>query len=293
MATNAYLILLAAALLLIFGCTAEQQPSSSTCSINESACGEGTVFNSETCKCNAVSAAQVPAQQPDSQQPPNQNGTNDAQEDDGGASSGTDSATQNVERTGTGVSPGTGGTRQPSEQISCTLKLDPETINPGDFTLISYDTYSEREVKFQYTCGEQIISISNGGLVSGAKLCQYNKNGVYAVRITANNATCAEKNLTVGQGSSDFKNCYIDQQSIKRNLLDYRYEARVYFTGGSSGEVLSWQCDRTTANKTLRDVSGFGMQLYEDIYCDFPSKPESESIPVVLGSFACGSISTR
>lgn len=295
MAMGMSTIVLMAAMLLIFGC-ASQQPSSAACPVDESVCGPGTVFNAATCKCDAAAAAPAPQPLPDVLEPQVQNATNDSQAGSSAASdegAGSSPTTQNVERTGTGVAPDAGSNRPPSGQISCTLKLDPQEIAPGGYALVSYDTYSEREVRFTYNCGEQVTAISNGGLVSGAKLCQFNKSGRQQVWIKAGGIICAQANLTVGQVPDSFMNCYVNQSSMRRNLEDYYYSARVQFSGFSAGAVLEWRCGSTTANKTLNEALGAGMPLYEEIYCDFPERPGSDAIPVSISGFSCGAIPTR
>jgi len=113
------------------------------------------------------------------------------------------------------------------------------------------------------------------------------------VWIKADGAVCAQKTLVVQQAQTA-KTCYIDQSSVKRDLVNYVYEARVQFSGFSPQDELVWICDRTTTRLTLGGGgSPIGMPLYSDISCDFASRPVNDNIGVSIGDVSCGSISTR
>ena len=179
------------------------------------------------------------------------------------------------------------------KQHTCALTLNPSTINPGDSTEIGFAVQSEQKVEFTYNCGSDIRVISTGGLTSGFRLCQFDTPGNIDVWIKEDGAVCAQKTLVVRQAQTA-KTCYIDQTSVKRDLANYVYEARVQFTGFAPQDELVWVCDRTTTRHPLGGGgAAMGMPLYSDIYCDFTSRPTSGSIDVSIGSVSCGSISTR
>jgi hypothetical protein len=194
-------------------------------------------------------------------------------------------------RTGANVENASAPPAQPKQQ-TCALTLSPSSINAGSSTEIGFAVQSAQSVVFTYNCGNEIREISTGGLTSGSRLCQFDAPGEVNVWIKADGAICAQKTLVV-QEPRIAKTCHIDQSSVKRDLTNYYYEARVQFAGFSPQDVLVWACDRTTARHTLGGGGATGMPLYSDIYCDFPGKPTSSTIDVSIGDVSCGSISTR
>jgi len=181
----------------------------------------------------------------------------------------------------------------PPKQYTCSLTLNPSTIAPGGSTEIGFAVQSEQKVAFTYNCGNEIREISSGGLTSGFRLCEFYTSGNIDVWIKADGVVCAQKTLVV-QPSQAAKTCYIDQSSVKRDLANYVYDARVHFTGFTPQDELVWICDRTTTNHPLGGGgAAMGMPLYSDIYCDFTARPVNDAIEVSIGSVSCGSISTR
>lgn len=195
------------------------------------------------------------------------------------------------ERTGANVE-NTPAQPQHQKQYTCSLTLTPPTINAGDSVDIGFAVQSEESVAFTYNCGDEIRGISTGGLTSGSRLCQFNAPGSVEVWIKADGVVCAQKTLVVQQAQTA-KTCYIDQSSVKRDLANYYYEARVQFTGFSPQDELVWVCDYTTARQRLGGGGVVGMPLYSDIYCDFNGQPKKDAIEVSIGNVPCGSISTR
>ncbi|MFA6213733.1 MAG: hypothetical protein WC717_00450 [Candidatus Micrarchaeia archaeon] len=194
-------------------------------------------------------------------------------------------------RTGANIEP-LGGLPQQQKQYTCSLTLNPSTIPPGSSTDIGFAVQSEQKVVFTYNCGNEIREISTGGLTSGSRLCQFDTPGSVNVWIKADGAVCAQKTLIV-QPLQTAKTCYIDQASVKRDLANYYYEARVQFLGFAPQDELVWICDRTTARHPLGGGGSAGMPLYSDIYCDFANQPVNSAIEVSIGDVSCGSISTR
>ena len=195
-------------------------------------------------------------------------------------------------RTGANVENTTIQPIQPKQQ-TCALTLNPSTINPGGSTEIGFAVQSEQKVEFTYNCGSDIRVISTGGLTSGFRLCQFDTPGNVDVWIKADGIVCAQKTLAV-QPSQAAKTCQIDQTSVKRDLGNYVYEARVNFSGFAPQDELVWVCDHTTTRHPLGGGGAvLGMPLYSDIYCDFTGRPINDSIDVSIGSVSCGSISTR
>lgn len=180
---------------------------------------------------------------------------------------------------------------QQQTQYTCALTLTPSTIPAGSSTEVGFAVQSKESVVFTYNCGSEIREISTGGLTSGSRLCQFDTPGNVDVWIKADGTVCAQKTLTVQQPQTA-KACSIDQSSVKRDLANYYYEARVQFSGFSPQDVLVWVCDRTTVRHTLGGGTA-GMPLYSDIYCDFRSQPEKSEIVASIGDVQCGSISTR
>lgn len=172
--------------------------------------------------------------------------------------------------------------------INADRKMKPSTTDIG------FAVQSKENVAFTFNCGSETLGISTGGLTSGSRICQFNTPGSVEVWIKADGVICAQKTLTV-QASQTAKTCYIDPASVKRDLANYYYDARVQFTGFSPDDKLVWICGRTTATHTLGGEIGgpVGMPLYSDIYCDFNGRPTQDSIEVSIGNFSCGSISTR
>jgi len=181
---------------------------------------------------------------------------------------------------------------QQQKQYTCALTLNPSIITPGSSTEIGFAVQSEQKMEFTYNCGNEIREISTGGMTSGFRLCQFDTPGNVDVWIKADGVVCAQKTLLV-QEDPAAKTCYIDQSSVKQDLANYNYEARVHFTGFSPQDELVWICDRTTARHPLGGSGAAGMPLYSDIYCDFAGRPENSNIDVSIGSTSCGSISTR
>ena len=183
---------------------------------------------------------------------------------------------------------------QPQAGYTCSLTLNPSTINASGSTDVGFAVQSEQNVVFTYNCGSDIREISSGGLTSGSRLCQFNTPGSVDVWIKADGVVCAQKTLTVQQPQVA-RACSIDPSSVKRDLSSYYYSMRVQFTGFSPQDKMVWVCDYTTATKTLGgDIGGpVGMPLYSDIYCDFNGKPVKDTIDVSIGNVSCGSISTR
>lgn len=204
-------------------------------------------------------------------------------------------------RTGANVVNGSASPQPPAstsppqqKQYTCSLTLTPSTITPGSSTEVNFAVQSQQRVNFTYNCGDEIREISSGGLTSGFRLCQFNTPGNVDVWIKADGVVCAQQTLTVSQPQTA-KTCYIDQSSVKRDLTNYYYSARVQFTGFSPTDQLVWTCDRTTATHTLGGGIGgpVGMPLYTDIYCDFTAQPVNDAISVSIAGISCGSISTR
>ena len=195
-------------------------------------------------------------------------------------------------RTGANVET-TSAQPQRQKHSTCSLTLTPSTIYAGSSTEIGFAVQSKGSVVFTYNCGNEIREISTGGLTGGSRLCQFNSPGNVNVWIKADGVVCAQKTLIVQQPQTTAKTCYIDQSSVKRNLVNYYYEARVQFSGFSPQDVLVWTCDRTTARHTIGGDEAMGMPLYSDIYCDFNGQPTNSAIDVSIGSISCGSISTR
>jgi hypothetical protein len=183
---------------------------------------------------------------------------------------------------------------QQQKQFTCSLTLNPSTINLSGSTEVGFAVQSEQKVVFTYNCGSDIREISSGGLTTGYRLCQFNTPGSVDVWIKADGVVCAQKTLTVQQPQVT-KTCYIDPSSVKRDLANYYYAMRVEFRGFSPQDKMVWICDYTTTTKTLGgDISGsVGMPLYSDIYCDFNGQPVKDTIDVSIGNVSCGSISTR
>ncbi|MFA5929990.1 MAG: hypothetical protein WC861_03850 [Candidatus Micrarchaeia archaeon] len=196
-------------------------------------------------------------------------------------------------RTGANVENNATASPPLQSQHTCALTLNPSVIAPGESTEIGFAVQSERKVAFTYNCGNEIREISTGGLTRGSRLCQFYTPGNVEVWIKADGAVCALQTLVVRQPQTA-KSCYIDQSSVKRDLANYVYEARVQFTGFSPQDELVWVCDRTTTRHLLGGGDPVvGMPLYSDIYCDFASRPVNDNIGVSIGSVSCGSISTR
>lgn len=195
-------------------------------------------------------------------------------------------------RTGANVENPSVQPQQQPKQYDCTLTLTPSTIDAGSSTEIGFAVQSGQTVKFTYNCGNEIREISSGGLTTGSRLCQFNTPGNVDLWIKADGVVCAQKTLIVQQPQVA-KTCYIDQSSVKRDLTNYYYEARVQFSGFSPQDELVWICDHTTARHTLGGDGAIGMPRYSDIYCDFNGRPENSAIDVSIGSVSCGSISTR
>ena len=181
---------------------------------------------------------------------------------------------------------------QPQKQYTCSLTLTPSVISPGSSTTIGFAVQSGQSVEFTYNCGNETRGISTGGLIAGSRLCQFNIPGNVDVWIKADGVVCAQKTLIVQQPQSA-KKCYIDPSSVKSDLANYYYSARVQFSGFSPQDELVWVCDHTTARQVLGGGGAIGMPLYSDIYCDFHSRPENSTIDVSIGNVSCGSISTR
>ena len=195
-------------------------------------------------------------------------------------------------RTGANVENTTVQPAQP-KQHTCSLTLNPSTISPGSSTEIGFAVQSDQKVEFTYNCGNEIREISTGGLTSGFRLCQFDTPGNVDVWIKADGVVCAQKTLVVQQPQTA-KTCYIDQSSVKRDLVNYVYEARVQFTGFAPQDELVWVCDHTTTTHPLGGGgAAMGMPLYSDIYCDFAARPVNNNIDVSIGNVSCGSISTR
>lgn len=198
-------------------------------------------------------------------------------------------------RTGANVEP---PTILPQEQTpaqkkyTCSLTLNPATIDAGSSTQIGFAVHSDANPSFTYNCGDEIREISTGGLTTGFRLCQFNSPGNVEVWIKADGTTCAQQTLTVQQAQIA-KTCSIDQSSVQRDLTNYYYDAMVQFSGFSPQDELMWICDYTTATKKLGGGGAAGMPLYTNIYCDFTGQPVSGTIEVSIGNVSCGSISTR
>lgn len=197
-------------------------------------------------------------------------------------------------RTGANAENGNTAAQPPLQsQHTCALTLNPSTIQPGSSTEIGFAVQSEQKVAFTYNCGNEIRGISTGGLTRGSRLCQFDTPGNIEVWIKADGAVCALQTLVVQQPQAA-KACHIDQSSVKRDLANYVYEARVQFSGFSPQDELVWVCDRTTTRHTLGGGgTPAGMPLYSDIYCDFSGRPINDNIGVSIGGVSCGSISTR
>ena len=195
-------------------------------------------------------------------------------------------------RTGTNVE---NASAQPQQQTqySCSLTLTPPAIYAGSSTEIGFAVQSNENVEFTYNCGNETRGISTGGLTTGSRLCQFDAPGTVDVWIKADGVICAQKELTVQQQPQAAKTCYIDPSSVKRDLANYYYEARVQFAGFTPQDKLAWVCDYTTTTQTLGGGSAIGMPLYSDIYCDFSGRPVKDTIDVSIGNVSCGSISTR
>jgi hypothetical protein len=224
------------------------------------------------------------------QQPPTQQQSGvAAQEQANNASTGQTSPEINA-RTGANVENLTSPPQQ-QEQATCSLNLTPSTISPGGFTDIGYSVQSnDNNVVFTYNCGNQTLAISSGGLTNGFKLCQFDTPGNVDIWIKANGVVCAQQTLSVSQPTSN-ETCYIDPNSVTRDLVNHDYSAAVHFSGFPPQDVLTWTCDQTTATHVLGG-SASGMPLYTNIYCDFTGQPTSGAIEVSIGNVSCGSIST-
>ena len=195
-------------------------------------------------------------------------------------------------RTGANVENTTAQPQQ-QKQYTCSLTLTPSTISAGSSTDIGFAVQSKESVVFTYNCGSEIREIATGGLTGGSRLCQFNTPGNVDVWIKADGVVCAQKTLFVQQPQTTAKTCSIDPSSVKRDLTNYYYEARVQFSGFSSQDELVWVCDHTTTRQTLGGAGVMGMPLSIDIYCDFKGQPENSAIEVSIGNVSCGSISTR
>lgn len=185
---------------------------------------------------------------------------------------------------------------QPQGRYTCSLTLEPSSIQQGQTTKIGYSVWSEANVKFTYNCGNETAGIATGGLTAGSKLCEFDTPGNIAVRIKADGAVCAEKNLTVlkrAEGTAP-KLCWIEEQSIQRRLApDYYYAATVRYEGFSENDTMTWICDYTTARSVLGGGPFGGMSAQKEIYCDFSQTPGKDYIDVEINGTSCGSMSTR
>ena len=180
----------------------------------------------------------------------------------------------------------------PEPEVTCAIVLSPQKIYARESTDISYKVYSSGNTKFTYNCGDEIRSISSGGLITGSRICQFNSPGNQAVWIKADGELCAVKNLEVVETSLAPRRCWINESSIIVRPADFYYSATVYYEGFAENDTLTWVCDRTTATTKLGSGAFGGTGKMRDIYCDYSAKPEKD-IKVTIGEISCGSISTQ
>ena len=184
---------------------------------------------------------------------------------------------------------------QPKKSYTCSLTLDPSTIQRGGTTEIGYSVYAESNVKFTYNCGNETLGISTGGLTAGSRLCEFYTPGEGTVWIKADGVVCAEKNLTVLQEgqSQAAKKCWIDETTLDRGSQSYHYAVTVYYEGFSETDAMAWICDNTTATSVLGPGPFGGMSTMKRISCDYPQRPEKDYMEVSIGKTPCGRLSTR
>jgi hypothetical protein len=206
----------------------------------------------------------------------------------------TNASTATVERTGTVAQPQEAVPQeQPKPGYTCAITLSPETIYAGDATEIIYNVYSPKTTLFTFNCGDEIRTISSGGLVTGSRLCNFMSPGSIAVWIKADGKTCIEKTLTVKERETIAKHCSIDEKTIERRLSDHYYSATVFFYGFNETDSVEWRCGGIRANTTVGFGAFGGPAPSKYMYMDFAQKPPCDAIAVTVGGIPCGSINVN
>ena len=172
----------------------------------------------------------------------------------------------------------------------CGISASPSTLLPGESTIAYFSTYSaDKYAVFSYTCANETIGIGNG-MQTGYKLCKYDAEGNYTLRVFVDGVQCASSTVTVKKQTAVQK-CTINNESMRKDGL--RYFASVSFEGFESNDSVTWNCGNLQNSQQIGIDSNYAVSKKAYVRCEFEGPANVQNINVSVGNVKCGSIQTE
>ena len=180
------------------------------------------------------------------------------------------------------------------------VEAQPAVIQAGKESVMHFRGYAAHGEAITYTCGDEVRSNGNGGLIDFTRICFYPNAGHYAVWLALDGFVCASVPLQVepADAVSPSPTCAIaaNSQDEERNGTTTTYSAKVMLYNQPSGASVDWDCGPTHFNRTIGsafDPAGSGApgSLVSGallVTCRFDTWPPPAPGSVSIGGADCG-----
>ncbi len=141
---------------------------------------------------------------------------------------------------------------------SCSVEAKPQIITAGRESALTFRGYAASGEAITYSCGDEVRSNGNGGLIDFTRICAYPNAGHYAVWLALDGFVCASVPLEVeaADAVSAQPSCTIaaNSQNEERNGTTTTYSAKVMLYNQPSRASVDWDCGSSHFNRTVGSV---------------------------------------
>lgn len=181
---------------------------------------------------------------------------------------------------------------------SCySVRADPAVIKAGKESALHFKGYAANSEAITYTCGDEVRSNGNGGLIDFTRICRYSNAGHYTVWIALDGYVCASTPLEVEPvyAVSAQPSCIVaaNSQNEDRNGTTTTYSAKVMVYNQQPRASVDWDCGSKHFNRTVGSVFNSTSPLISGallVSCHFDTWPPPLPGSVSIGGTDCGSM---
>ena len=184
------------------------------------------------------------------------------------------------------------------------IEAKPAIIPAGTESVLRFRGYAANSEVITYTCGSEVRSNGNGGLLDFTRICSYPNAGHYTVWLALDGFVCASTPLEVGPAGavSAEPSCTIaaNSQNEERNGTTTTYSAKVMLYNQQRGASVDWDCGQTHFSRSLASVfnsagssssAGSAGSLVTGallVTCRFDTWPPPSPGSISIGGAVCG-----
>lgn len=175
------------------------------------------------------------------------------------------------------------------------IEAKPAIIKAGRESALRFRGYAANSEAITYTCGQEVRSNGNGGLIDFTRICRYSNAGHQTVWIALDGFVCASVPLEVepAETVSAPSSCIIaaNSQNEGRNGTTTTYSAKVMLYNQQPLSSVEWDCGERHFNRSVGSAFNSTSQSISGallVTCRFDTWPPPPPGSVSIGGADCG-----